>query len=284
MNWDDCRILLEVDRCGSFLAAGRRLGMSASTVMRRISTLERELGRSVVHRTSHGVQIEAEAHALVEIAAGFEQSLSAHERERAAAIRLSVPDGFGRLAAEAARRCWQQDPTTSVEVSVDSTLVDLAERHADIGLRGGRSTSRVLVQKRVGEISPALFASASYIARHVPSRTLTRAEYPNQHFIGDQHAGRELGPLQWLVARGATVFPFRANTIEARLEAARAGMGIVMYAAGVAPAGLEELVLDAAAPSVPFYVVMHQDLKRVPRMRAMATALTQLFSEHAEAL
>ncbi|PRQ09338.1 LysR substrate binding domain protein [Enhygromyxa salina] len=80
------------------------------------------------------------------------------------------------------------------------------------------------------------------------------------------------------------MFPFRANTIEARLEAARAGMGIVMYAAGVAPAGLEALVLDVAAPSVPFYVVMHQDLKRVPRMRAMATALTQLFSEHVEAL
>ncbi|WP_438035196.1 LysR family transcriptional regulator [Sorangium sp. So ce204] len=280
MDWDDCRVLLEVHRRGSFLAAGQRLGMSASTVMRRVSTLERALGRSVVHRTSHGVRLEREALALVKIAAGFEQALGAHDRERAGTVRLSVPEGFGAVAAQAARRCWEQDRTTIVEVSVESRLVDLAEREADIGLRGGRSASNVLIEKRVGEVKPALYASAAYLAAHLPGRLVTRDDYTGQRFIVDERITQGLGPFRWLVERGAQSFPLRSNAVETRLEAARAGMGIVVHAAGVDVPGLEPVALDAPGPSLPFYVVMHRELRQVPRMRAMARALGEMFAEY----
>ena len=58
--WDDLRVLLEVHRAGSFLAAGLRLGLSTSTVARRIGALEKDLGGALVHRTSQGVWLERE--------------------------------------------------------------------------------------------------------------------------------------------------------------------------------------------------------------------------------
>ena len=45
MDWDDLRVFLAVARAESLSAAGRRLGMDASTVGRRVARLETALGR-----------------------------------------------------------------------------------------------------------------------------------------------------------------------------------------------------------------------------------------------
>ena len=45
MDWDDLRIFLSVSRTESLSGAGRRLGMDASTIGRRIARLERAVGQ-----------------------------------------------------------------------------------------------------------------------------------------------------------------------------------------------------------------------------------------------
>jgi DNA-binding transcriptional LysR family regulator len=100
-GWDDLRVLLAVHRGGSFLAAGLELGVSTSTVARRVSTLEAELGRVLVHRTSQGTLLEADTLQLVLLAETFEQALATHRRDArspyAGVVRVSVPDGLSTL-------------------------------------------------------------------------------------------------------------------------------------------------------------------------------------------
>ncbi|MBN8231504.1 LysR family transcriptional regulator [Corallococcus macrosporus] len=145
--WDDLRVLLEVHRAGSFLAAGLRLGLSTSTVARRIGALEKDLGRPLVHRTSQGVWLEKEALELIALAEHFEQALRAHRRDEggsspyAGRIRISLPDGFLTGAAEAATRFRRLHPETLIEVISELRFVDLSSREADIGVRGGRCSS-----------------------------------------------------------------------------------------------------------------------------------------------
>ncbi|HEY4222156.1 MAG TPA: LysR family transcriptional regulator, partial [Myxococcota bacterium] len=45
VSWDDLRVLLAVQREKSLLAAGRSLGVSTSTVARRLDALEDALGK-----------------------------------------------------------------------------------------------------------------------------------------------------------------------------------------------------------------------------------------------
>ncbi|HEX4457309.1 MAG TPA: LysR family transcriptional regulator, partial [Polyangia bacterium] len=65
VRFDDLRLLLVLQRQGSFLAAGRALRLSTSTVARRVEALERAIGRPLVVRTSSGTALEPDAVGLV---------------------------------------------------------------------------------------------------------------------------------------------------------------------------------------------------------------------------
>jgi DNA-binding transcriptional LysR family regulator len=291
LTWDDLRVLLAVHRRGSFLAAGAELGLSTSTVARRVRSLERDVGRALVQRTSQGAWIESDALALIAVAERFEQSLAALGREGdvrrspfAGVVRISVPDGFAPGVAAAAARLHRLHPETHVEVISESRFVDLAAREADIGVRGGRSGSPTLLEKPLGDLHGALYASADYLARRLPGRFLAAGDYAPQEFVADAlTANGGGGRAQWLVERGAIRFSFRSNSFPARIKAAEEGMGLVDMAVGLEPLypTLIRVGLEQPLPSVRFYLTMHRDLRRVPRVRALAAAVQEAFDEFA---
>lgn len=286
--WDDLRILLEVHRQGSFLAAGQQVGLSTATVARRVTALERSLGRHLVQRSSQGTRVEQDGLGLVALAEELERSLAAYRRDGsgpspfAGVVRLSIPDGFMPLAVAAIERVRSQHPETCIEVSEESRFVDLAAREADIGIRGARSSSAVLIERAVGAVGVGLFASAEYLKRRSSSRVLCAEDWPTQDFItGDEPHG----PTAWLRARGAVHFPVKVSTFEGRLDAAERGLGIVMASAAVGtrrPA-LVRVRTETPLPALPFFLVMHQDLRAVVRVRAVADALTEVIAEEVAA-
>lgn len=289
LPWDELRLLLEVHRRGSFFAAASSLGLSTSTVARRIEALERTIGHAVVHRTSQGVWLENDALELIGAAERFEQSLAALRRDEGAqggyagVVRVSVPDGFGFAMAIAAARLRRQHPETQVEIIAEARFVDLSSREADIGIRGGRSSSRILVEKSLGEIQGALFATSEYLARRLPSRFLAQSDYATQDFIAKEAGGAvKGGPPHWLVQRGAVHFPLRSNAFDARLQAGLEGIGIVELAAGSAATypTLQRIALEDPITPVRFFLTMHRDLRKVPRMRAFALEVQQVFADY----
>ncbi|NNC19864.1 LysR family transcriptional regulator [Corallococcus exiguus] len=287
-DWDDLHVLLEVHRGGSFLAAGLKLGLSTSTVARRIGALEKDLGRALVHRTSQGAWLEKEALELIALADHFEQSLRAHRRDGgggspyAGRIRISLPDGFLTGAAEAAPRFRRLHPETLIEVISELRFVDLSSREADIGVRGGRSSSPVLVDKPLGEVVSGLYASEDYLSRSLPKRFLGADDYRGQDFVVEDETPRGQGPSQWLSQRGASRFPFRSNSMEARLHAAKGGMGLVMLGIGSEKQHpeLKRVRLETPLPSLRFYLTMHKDLRKVPRIREFAKTFESVFAEY----
>jgi DNA-binding transcriptional LysR family regulator len=274
MDWNDHRLLLEVHRAGSFLGAARRLALSPSTVMRRVDALEARAGKPLFHRTQQGVTLEEDALPLAGIAEQYEAALAAHERDRSNIVRVSAPEGLGGFVAEATRDCLARGVHVSVELVTDTRYLDLARREADLAVRAGRSSSQVLLERRLGSVVPTLFASPAYLARRLPKRRLGPGEYAAQDFVADPH----LHSSRWLVERGATRVPFRANTVEARVQAARAGLGLTVLVKGLTYEGLAEVEIDEP-PSLPFFLVMHRSLRKVERVRALADALAALLRE-----
>ena len=71
MNWDDLQVFLAIARAGRLSTAARRLGVEHTTVSRRLSTLEDELGVPLFYRTttgylltSHGENVLAKAETM----------------------------------------------------------------------------------------------------------------------------------------------------------------------------------------------------------------------------
>ncbi|MDC0721283.1 LysR family transcriptional regulator [Nannocystis bainbridge] len=288
-TWDDLRVLLAVHRHGSFLAAGRALGTSTSTVARRIEALEAALGGTLVHRSSAGTSIEPDALQLVALAEELEHGLQAVRRDAggrssklAGTVRLSVGDGFVRAVTQGLCEFRRKHPETCIELMAESRLADLARREADIGLRTTRTESQVLIERRLGVLHLGLFASQAYVERRLRGARLRPGDYERHDFIGHSQAmPRQRELEEWLVARGAKHFPFRSNSMQAIHEATERGQGIAMMAE-VVGRELDNVVrieIEEPLPSVTVWLVYHRELRQVPRIRAVVAALEELFHQ-----
>jgi len=59
IKWDDLRYFLAVAKTGSYLAAGRALGVDRTTVSRRVGVLERTMGCALLVPNDHGFHLTA---------------------------------------------------------------------------------------------------------------------------------------------------------------------------------------------------------------------------------
>jgi DNA-binding transcriptional LysR family regulator len=157
----------------SFTEAGKALGLPKSSVSRRVSELEKELGVRLLHRTTRKLTLteagrtyfEQAERALLGLDAAAEAAAGL-DREPRGTVRLTVPMEIGMMSmsdllADFARRY----PDIHVELSLDSRPVNLAEEGFDIGVRTGRSLDPSVVVRRLGNIDIGLFASTEYVAR-----------------------------------------------------------------------------------------------------------------------
>ena len=97
--WNDLRYFLATARAHSLTDAGRHLGVSASTVARRIDTLEQALSRRLFRRrrdgyalTPAGERLIANAEAAETRILGFQRNTGVAPTEPAGVVRLATPE------------------------------------------------------------------------------------------------------------------------------------------------------------------------------------------------
>lgn len=75
LDWNDLQILLEVSRAGSLAGAGQRMGIDQSTVSRRLTRLEADLGATLFMRSRKGLVPTNAGQIAVRRAAGIERQI-----------------------------------------------------------------------------------------------------------------------------------------------------------------------------------------------------------------
>lgn len=79
MDWNDVRHFLALARTGSVRAAGASLGVSHSTVARRVEALEAQLGTRLFDRHRDGYLLTAEGRQMLPSAERVEHEMAALE-------------------------------------------------------------------------------------------------------------------------------------------------------------------------------------------------------------
>jgi DNA-binding transcriptional LysR family regulator len=281
--WEDLRVLLAVSRVTSFLAAGHVLGLSTSTVARRVSVLEKHLGAQLVRRGASGTTIEPAARALVELAERIEAELAATARDvraepekLAGVVRVSLGEGFVRFVAGVAAAFRREHPETLFELVVEQRAVDLPKREADLALRTVKSTSGTIVSRKLGELRYGLFAAEEYLRRARGAR-VSRENFADHDFVIYEGFLERQPEIGWLRERGAARFPFRASNTDGILEGCIAGQGIAALPTIMADSipSLCRIRLDEELPRKPIFLAMHRDMRTVPRVRAFADVVAK---------
>src|SRR5687767_14368201 len=143
MDWDDVRHFLALARTGSVRAAGARLGVSHSTVARRVEALETRLGVKLFDRCRDGYLLTDAGHEVVAGAERVEREMASLERGVAGQdarlegpVRVTCTDPFiARILVRALADFCEHHPGIELALDADARNLDLAKREADIAVR-----------------------------------------------------------------------------------------------------------------------------------------------------
>jgi DNA-binding transcriptional LysR family regulator len=274
VHWDDLRYALAVARGRTLSAAAEHLGVSHTTVSRRLRALEERLGVALFDVRPEGYLPTAAGDDLVAVAARVEAESLALERRVQG--RDDRPAGPLRVSAmELVLRGLRADfasfvvahPGVSLTVTATDDEVSLTRREADVVLRLNSAPPEHLVGRRLGAMQFDVYAARSLQARVGVDAPL--GAYPWIHWD-------ERLEMTWLDAWLAQHAPGAAVVM--RVDASAAAMH-ELIAAGVGVQFLACLEGDAdpslvrVGPRDPFarrdlWILTLPELRHTPRVRA----------------
>ncbi len=233
-DWNDLRFFLVVARKGSTTAAASALGASASTVARRITALEEDLGAKVFDRRPDGYRLTELGERLVapaevvETAAGeIESSVATFRRGASGTLRVTAMDTVAsELVLPHLFEFRTAYPHVEVELLTTDDKLDLVAGEADVALRFGPApVESGLVCRRVGRGEVALYCSRAYEAKAgIPASV----EELNEHAVirGIGYVDTRPHHLWMAEAAPRAKIAYRANSSVGIRDAVLQGLGI----------------------------------------------------------
>jgi DNA-binding transcriptional LysR family regulator len=277
-DWNDLKHFLAVARHGSTLAAAKALGVSQSTVHRRLGELESKLGQQLVIRhptgyrlTETGQQMVADAARVEEAALALERRIAAGKMGLEGSVKVTCPEAVGiRLIQSPLIAMFQkQYPAVRVQFIMSDKLLDLAKGEADIAIRGTQPDDEALFGRKIADSLWGIYASPKYLLEHGHPKNIDQI---GQHslILFDIELGEHLNN-RWLktVAPNAPIGA-RCNSITGLISAAKSGAGLAALPiiVGDAERDLVRALGPIADLTTHFYLVTHRDLRRAPRVQS----------------
>jgi len=237
---NDLLIFARVADLGSFSRAAERLGLPKSTVSRRISLLEDQVGERLLLRTTRRQTLTEFGHQLLEharqVATEVDAVAALREHRQAAPggrLRVSMPSDFATLLlADMLAAFVALHPRITLELDLSPRRVDLLGEGFDVAVRmGALPDDALLAARRLTVFTNGLYASPSYLAEHgEPTCPESLLQHDTVRLPG--RASDSTEPGHWVLTRGEDRWegspPSRvmANQPELLLILARSGAGI----------------------------------------------------------
>jgi DNA-binding transcriptional LysR family regulator len=294
LDWNDLRYFIGVAREGSTLAAGRLLGVSQTTVARRIAALESSLGFPLFDKrqagyvlTPAGEELLDDAKQVEEAANGFADAAEAHVRDLSGTVRITTEEVYATgLIAPLLRDLRRLHPEILIEVDTGSDLRDLAAGEADIALRSTSSEQGAgIVGRKICVDDWTLYCSREYAEREGTPDSIEKLR--NHPIVGGGGAKlwQHYKPyLESLGLEGQVAMHHATST--GLLTAIRSGFGIAVLPCVVADADPELVRCIEPRPGHGriLWLVTHERLRRTPRVRAVIDFIFDRLRRHVQEL
>ncbi|MCW6528814.1 LysR family transcriptional regulator [Sphingomonas sp. MMSM20] len=281
-SWDVYRSFAAVLREGSLSGAARVLGMTQPSIARHISALEDAIGGELFVRSQRGLSptdralvLQPHAEALVTAAAALRRTGTGQADAIEGNVRVSASQAVGVMhLPPILARLRRAHPALAIELALSDKVDDLLQRRADIAVRMVEPTQQALVARRIGSVRLGFHAHRDYLAlRGIPA---SAAELKHHDLIGfDTETAYIRASMRHVPGIDRAMFALRVDNDAAQFAAIQAGFGIGICQTAVArrdPA-LVRILPDALDLPLPIWIVMHEDLRRGGRYRAVFDAL-----------
>lgn len=283
-DWNDIRAFLAVARSRKIAPAAQQLGVDPTTLVRRLDRLEQAIGASLFEVGSGGRVMTERGHALLAHAETIEsaalsamEELSGQAHSLSGQVRLSVAEGLGTwILAPAMRDFRDRHPRIRLDLITASGFLNPSKREADMALMLARPRTGRLFVRRLGDYKLHLYAAPAYLdtneAPRDPAalRRHTLVGYvpdfifsPELDYLNEVHAGLEAD--------------LRATSInmQYRMIAEGAGIGVLPDFIARQDSRLVRVMPQEVEISRSFWLVIHEDIRKLPRIDAVAEWLSE---------
>ncbi|RTR37752.1 LysR family transcriptional regulator [Shewanella canadensis] len=278
-EWDDLRIFLAIFRGRSIRAASRIMGVSHSTVSRRLQAMELQLESKLFTRQPEGFILTEVGESVVKRAERVETEILSIEREifgrdtsLAGLIRISAPPNIAQhLLIPCIREFAALYPDIDIQLDSSYEFANLSRNDADIALRIQKMPDDHLIGHQLPDLAGAIYATPEYIATH--------------SFTGKESTARWVG---WgshkAMAKWHGETPYSHCKVQhcihdplAHLQAVKEGLGFSMLYCFIADKelGLIRLPEQAKPNYSPFWILTHPDLITTERVRVCVRFLRE---------
>lgn len=276
MDWDDVRFFLALARAGSVRGAGATLGVSHSTVGRRVEAFEERLRARLFDRSRDGYRLTDAGRRMLASAEEVETRLARMQRDLLGAddrfagpVHLTCWDPYVvELLMPELRAFTDEHPEVDLQLSAESRARNLSLREADVALRAlapdGRPPEHLLGRRLVR------MAFAAYVAVGEAERLDPDRPGSEPRWLGFDDPAPQIAALASTPHAGAELWG-SFGSLHLMVAATRAGLGIgtlPCYLADRDP-GLQRIERSAIDLHAEVWLLSHPDLRTTARLKAL---------------
>ena len=278
INWDGFRYFVAAAETGSLSAAAKLLDSNQPTVGRHVDALEAALGIKLFQRHAKGLTLTQEGAYILEQSLSMRSLVVKAKRavqeggeEIGGTVRVAIPEGLCmEVMLPALPEFYKQYPQINLILNVSPSTANLTSGEADIAIRLFRPDDANLVVRHVGDMEMGLYASNEYCVNHgTPAKI---ADLKHHRIIAYGDALSALPENQWLTDHATSSrCILRSDSTMARLKATLMGLGISIqpHMFSRTNKDLNPLIKDTVIPGHEIWLVYHNDLRNIGRVRAV---------------
>lgn len=277
-SWDDLRVFLDVARLGGLSAATATTGLSAATLGRRVTALEREVGAALFVRSQTGYRLTEAGEALLARAEDVEAAMLSlrHWKEGNAGdrvVRLSAGPWTSAFVASHIGDIWQVGDRFGLELVTASQKIDIGRRNADLGIRSHRPTEQWLAGRLIGKVAHAMYSGRNLVNG-------VEAGF----FVGVAGEGAQVQSARWLQAHHGDRIGMRGNDAMSVRELVAAGAGLSVFPCFVGDS--DPRLVRVASPirelETEQWLVSHHEERHAEAVRVVGDRVAALMKRHGE--
>lgn len=289
MNWDHLRYFLQVARSGRLLHAAEKLGVEHTTVARRISQLEQQLGQTLFIRarqgyqlTESGRQLLIQAERMEDASVWIEQQIGNTDNGMTGLVRVAATEGYATsFLAQHLSQLSTQHPDLSIDLLAMPRLLNLSRREADILITIERPPQGALVITKLTDYALHLYAHPDYLKKHPNIEKITDLKlHTFVSYIDDQLISPTLNYLQEICQPER--ISLRSTSLLIQQQAALAGLGIAILPAFMAAQKTELQVILPKQVRImrTFWMLMPTEQQDIARMRMTWNFIKHVTQQH----
>ena len=168
------RIYAAVVEANGFSAAAKTLGKPLSTVSKKVSDLESQLGAQLLTRTTRKVTVTDSGQRYYEDVRQIlddidmaERQVSGEYQQPKGRLTITAPTMFGRLhILPIVNQFLQAHQQIEIDLMLTNFVVDLVGEHINLGVRIGALSDSSMIARRAGTIRNIVCASPEYLSQN----------------------------------------------------------------------------------------------------------------------